>query len=531
MDTKPFEQALSQWRTIVGDTNVSTAIVDLANAQMTTFQTTQRVPAIVRPADATQVQRCMQVANAHGIPVYPSSRGRNAGYGSRVPYRDGSVVFDLGRMNRIVAFDEDLCYVTVEPGVTQRQLNDFLREKAPRMWMDPVPTFDDASVVGVVLERGHSMGVNADRVAHACDFEVVTATGLRFSTGGKSKPGAKVAGLDRWGLGPSLDGLFAQSSFGIVTQLTLWLMPAPEDVLVLTWSLETQDAFTRVLDTLRPLRLDGTIRNGPRLFNEHRLIQTFTRYPWELMKGETPLSEAAVGKLRAEFGLPLWHGSVAFYGSREQIEADHARVDRALTGLGVTTHALRRDELSKPAPSEKNGIARFNRWLVSNMCGVAGPMPQRPRWRKKGPAATATTDWTTEGAGIIWCPVSTPFRGRDAMECVAIYRDTFAEHGFEPDMSVSAIRERTLEVNVSIVFDRDVPGEDEKALRCVRDVMNRQQKAGYYSHRLGIPNMHMMEHLTPDHQATLRAISEALDPKQILAPGRYVLNSNNSHQG
>lgn len=50
------------------------------------------------------------------VPVYPTSRGRSWGFGSRVPAADGCVLLDLGRMNRIVGFDERLAYVTVEPG-------------------------------------------------------------------------------------------------------------------------------------------------------------------------------------------------------------------------------------------------------------------------------------------------------------------------------------------------------------------------------------------------------------------------------
>ena len=41
-------------------------------------------------------------------------------------------------------------------------------------------------------------------------------------------PAAPAAPVYRWGLGPSLDGLFTQSNLGVVTRMTFWLMPAPE---------------------------------------------------------------------------------------------------------------------------------------------------------------------------------------------------------------------------------------------------------------------------------------------------------------
>ena len=64
----------------------------------------------------------MRIANRWKVAVYPISSGRNWGYGSRVPAADGCVLLDLGRMNQIVDFNEELGYVTVEPGVTQAQL-------------------------------------------------------------------------------------------------------------------------------------------------------------------------------------------------------------------------------------------------------------------------------------------------------------------------------------------------------------------------------------------------------------------------
>ena len=46
-----------------------------------------------------------------------------------VPSASGCVLMDLGRMNRILDFSEDLAYITVEPGVTQQQVYAFLQER------------------------------------------------------------------------------------------------------------------------------------------------------------------------------------------------------------------------------------------------------------------------------------------------------------------------------------------------------------------------------------------------------------------
>ena len=76
-----------------------------------------------------------RTANRFRIPIYPISSGLNWGYGSRVPPQSG-VLVDLRRLNRIVEFDEELAFVTIEPGVTQRQLQAFLEARGSRLWMD-----------------------------------------------------------------------------------------------------------------------------------------------------------------------------------------------------------------------------------------------------------------------------------------------------------------------------------------------------------------------------------------------------------
>src|SRR6218665_1439349 len=89
------------WIAIVGADHVIDNERTIATAATATFHTTARVPLIVRPSTRAEVQACVRVAGAHGIPLYPVSSGLNWGYGSRVPASDRNVILDLGRMTRI----------------------------------------------------------------------------------------------------------------------------------------------------------------------------------------------------------------------------------------------------------------------------------------------------------------------------------------------------------------------------------------------------------------------------------------------
>src|SRR5688500_13302718 len=108
-----LEAALAEWRSALGEAHVLTEPEALQAAGTATFATSQSIPAILRPASTAEVQACLRIAQAHGIPVYPVSGGRNWGYGSRVPPRDGCVLMELARMDRILAYDEKLAFLTV----------------------------------------------------------------------------------------------------------------------------------------------------------------------------------------------------------------------------------------------------------------------------------------------------------------------------------------------------------------------------------------------------------------------------------
>src|SRR3546814_19198354 len=83
---------------------------------------------------------------------------------------------------------------------------------------------------------------------------------------------ARSSHLFPYGIGPALDGLFVQSSLGIVTAIGIWLMPEPEAYSFFICSLERDEDIAAFVDDLRPLRLDGTVRSVIHLGNDLRVI-------------------------------------------------------------------------------------------------------------------------------------------------------------------------------------------------------------------------------------------------------------------
>src|SRR4051794_12551679 len=204
MSETNYGTALCEWTRVVGAEHVSTSADALRAAERSTFSTDFRIPGIVFPGTREEVQECLRIATRFRVPVYPISSGKNWGYGSRVPAADGCVLLDLRRMNRILDFSEELAYVTVEPGVTQAQLFEFLKQRNSRLWMDATGASPECSMIGNTMERGFGHTPYGDHFAHSCGLEIVLPSGDVIDTGFARFPGAKAAALHRWGVGPTL---------------------------------------------------------------------------------------------------------------------------------------------------------------------------------------------------------------------------------------------------------------------------------------------------------------------------------------
>ena len=87
-------------------------------------------------------------------------------------------------------------------------------------------------------------------------------------------------------------------------------------------------------------------------------------------------------------------------------------------------------------------------------------------------------------------------------------------------MSISLATERTLTCVITISYDRDIPGDDARALECYHALGAELMSRGYPPYRLSLA---AMDHIDGQAQFTqvIAAIKHALDPRGVLSPGRY----------
>ncbi len=498
----PLVEAIKAWQDLLSSEHVWTDARTISAVQTATFATQQRVLAVIRPADRMEIQACVKIANQYQIPIYPISCGKNWGLGSRVPVRDNSVVMDLSRLDRIVDYDEKLAYITVEPGVTFRQVSEYLRDIQSNLFVSVIGGSPDASLIGNAIERGDGIGPYGNRIDRVCGFEVVLPTGEFIHTGFGRFAHAKTTPLSRWGVGPDLDGIFTQSNLGIVTQMTVWLMPIPKYFQSFTCMVKDSSDLANPIDIIQTLILQGTIReNCFNFWNCYKVLARAGRYPWQVAGGKTPLS------LKDLKGVEPWFGSGDLYASsQEQILAERTIIEAALTGqvaelnFSDVVSPRQGDGLEFGTPSDANIKSTY--------------------WRKKI-QIPVDLDPDRDACGVLWlCPLF-PFDGQQIVDALITIESIIKSYQFEPNIATICSTARTVKMFIALMYDRHEPQADLLAMECHDRLLQFLLTAGYIPYRLGVQSMNSLPIARDDYGKLMDTLKSGLDPNQILAPGRY----------
>jgi 4-cresol dehydrogenase (hydroxylating) flavoprotein subunit len=520
MDRSSLSKALAQWRAVVGQEYVVADGERLAEVRRATFAASQEVLAVLRPANRDEVQACVRIANECRIPLYPTSKGKNWGYGSQLPTRS-AVVIQLERMDRILEHDEELAYVVVEPGVSIQQLHDYLRERGSRLRAPAGGQTPTSSVLGNAVERGVVAGANGDRFSHCSDFEVVLPNGDCLYCGFERFEGAKAAHVHHWGVGPFVAGLFTQSNFGIITRMTLWLERSNEHAQPFSIRLDVTESLPSLIDRLRELSVRG-LRFQYAIYNGYRVLAARTQYPWDAAGGKTPLAGELYAQLRQRHRCAEW----SVIGTLFSLSSSHARADRRVLKASLRGAPVRLRILSPLLRSALEAARRMRLPIGSRVVTEPGPSEATQRltyWRKRVAAPPSNLDPNRDQCGVFGHAIAIPNRGENVREVVQLIADIVLAAGFEPIISLihSIDMWRSLEAVIFLVYDREVAEEDTRAREAHDQLIKTLAAAGYVPQRLGI---HDMERLPPSVGAygrLVRLLRRSLDPNDILAPGRY----------
>jgi len=443
---------------IVGRENVTTERHDLICYSYDATQMEYFPDAVAYPSSAEEVSRILKLANDEIIPVFP--RGAGSGFSGGSLPKGGGIVLVTTRMDRIISIDAENLIAETEPGVVTEDFQKAV-EKVGLFYPPDPASLKFSTLGGNVAEcaggpRAVKYGVTKDYVM---GLEVVLPTGEIIRTGGETAKG--VVGYDLTKLMCGSEG-----TLGIITRIILRLLPLPDARKTMLAIFDSIDGAATAVSTIIGRKIIPTTLE----FMDHATIQCVDR--------------------RFNLGLPAEGKAVLIIevdGDKDLIEKQASLIRDIITNLGLIQFRIALDE------AEAEDLWRVRR-LVS------------PSLRDVNP---------TKYNEDIVVPRSRVPEIIHRIEKIKInYNIPILNFGHAGDGNI----------HVNIMIDRNIPGMDEKAHEAIRDIFRAVLDLGGTmsgEHGVGLTKAPFVAmELSPSQIDAMKAIKKALDPNNILNPGK-----------
>jgi D-lactate dehydrogenase (cytochrome) len=414
--------------------------------------------AVVFAYSTDEIAAAVKLCGKYEVPIIPYGTGTSLE--GHVLALQGGITIDLSQMNKIITIHAEDLTATVQAGVTRKQLNQEIKDTGLFFPIDPGA---DASLGGMAATR--ASGTNAVRYGtmreNVLALTVVTSDGRIIRTGTRAKKSSAGYDLTRVFVG-------SEGTLGIITEVTVKLYPLPEAISAAVCSFPSaSDAVNAVIQTIQmgiPVaRVEFLDENGVKAINVHDKL----RLP------EKPL-------LLFEF-----HGSE--HGVKEQAElVQDIAAEHNASGFEWATH---------PEDRSRLWTARHNAYFAL--------LQMRPGYR------SITTDCCV--------PIS------QLAECILETKADCEENGV-----IYSIIGHVGDGNFHVLMLIDPHNADEVGK--AEGINNRMVARaiamdGTCTGEHGV-GLHKIDFLVQEHGEeaieTMRAIKHALDPKNILNPGKII---------
>lgn len=528
-----LESAISAWRSLPGVESVLVGEEAMAAYATDASGIVRNIPAAIRVSNAAAIPEVMRISLTSKVPIYPISTGKNWGYGTALPAKDGCVVLDLGDLKKILHFDAELGVVTVEPGVTQGMLADFLAQGGHEFLVPNTGAGPQCSLVGNALERGYGVTPMVDHFGAVTDIEAVLPDGSSYRTALSEVGGEDLARLFKWGIGPYSVGLFTQSGLGVVTRMSIILARRPESVKVCLFSLKDDALLEPAIGRIRNIlaKLPGTV-GAINLMNQHRVLAMSAPFPKDRLGPDGLIPQSVIEEMGRQYQIFPWTGFGTLYGASGVVAAAQRVIRRELSGIASRLLFLSPSQAKLLANITAVLPGQAGRRLASTVATLAKSLELvngRPNetalplcyWRNPNPPTGAWLDPSRDGCGLIWYAPLVPMRPAGVRAYVDMVKKIAIKHGVEPLITFTSISDKLFDSTVPLIFERDKPDAVTAATRCYEDLLHTGRASGWFPYRVGVNTMQTLAGLQSESKQFHQRLRAAFDPSDLMAPGRY----------
>lgn len=508
----------------------------------TTFSTPTHLDAALIIHKESAVSEVLRLANELKFNIFPVSTCKNWGYGSFLPQSNRqNVVLDLSQLQNIIATDKEMGLVTLQPGVTQQQLHQYL---VANEWPFMVPVTGagpHCSLVSNALERGYGITPHNDHF-YAC---TALKAYLPHPELCDKLYESAISGLDqsstdfidktyKWGLGPYIDGLFTQSNFAVVTEMTIRLAPKPNSFCAFYLQVFDESNFEDTVLLIREtlLKFAGIV-GSINLMDQRRLISITSDNP-NGTDNDQLMSDEQIKTIAKQNKLPKWMVVGSIYGDKNIINASKKEFKKKASSLGKiyfsdsTLFTTAKFLLNLPLPN-LNILNKLRNQLNSMQEGidimlgipnqVALPLPYWKNSQKKADKSQVLSPSEDE-CGLLWYAPLLKMTPKSLFEFVEFIRSTTPKYGIEPFITFTNLKHDCVDSTVPLVFNLKSKQAIENAHTCLNELIENGMKKGFVPYRLDVNQQNKLKGNQIFWQTT-DILKQALDPNRILSPNRY----------
>lgn len=221
-DAAMSNEALSELHSLLDDRLTTAQDIREDHAKDVSHHLPHLPYAVAFPHTNTEVSQIVKICARYSVPIVPFGTG--TGVEGAVVAIHGGVCLDLMQMPQILQVNQSDMDVTVQAGVTRNQLNSHLSDTGTGLYF-PVDPGADASLGGMAATRasGNAAVRYGTMRENVLGLTVVTADGNIIRTGGRARKSSAGYDLTRLFVG-------SEGTLGVITEVTLKLAKTPEAV-------------------------------------------------------------------------------------------------------------------------------------------------------------------------------------------------------------------------------------------------------------------------------------------------------------